>query len=223
MEDSIGNFRNIEVYEDVKNKIFFRLLNTKKNLGFLKDKVHFEILDLSMVICILIKNNENRIGSIPVQNSLLALWGVSVEEVKVQAEKNTPLLFPFRVLPFNYVAAIALKVTGMNTKQADIDDIQAYIITNAEQVNGFSAVLYPRALERIVFFNGRDIYILPMSIHEGLLIPIDIPIELQDLQEIVKECNASMVDEADILSDNVYYYNRQKNELSIAGEEGETC
>ena len=97
-----------------------------------------------------------------------------------------------------------------------------YIMTNTKGINGFSTVLYPGVLESFTGFGRKNLYVLPSSVHEALLLPADGAMAPQELQEMVREVNGTVVEETDILSDTVYYYDRQKNGLSIAGEE-EKC
>ena len=230
MEELVGSLGDITEYESIKDRIYFRLLCTERNRAFLKNVLHFEVLDLSMVIYILVRDGEDGIGSVPVQNRLLESWGIPAETVKGQAERNTPLLFPPKVLHLASVMADILRdagAGGMAELQAAAEDRQEgawqegpYIMTNTKGINGFSVVLYPEALKDFAASAGKNLYVLPSSLHEALLFPADKAITPQELQGIVREANASVVDGKDRLSDNVYYYDRQRNELSMAGEEG---
>ena len=56
---------------------------------------------------------------------------------------------------------------------------------------------------------GGDFYILPSSIHEILIIPDNGKMGLKDLENMVKEVNATQVSPADKLTDNVYHYDSQ--------------
>jgi len=221
---------DIKEYGGCRHRVFFRLVNTGKNGAYLKGLLHFEVLDLSMVICILVREGEGGISSVPVQNRLFESWGVPAEEVRRQAEENTPLLFPVKAVPLVSVMADILRQAAAGTdgglhgsawgskKQGD-DKKEPFIMTNTRGINGFSAVLYPGALRDFARLAGKDLYVLPSSLHEALLLPADSPIALPELQEMVAEANASVVEEQDILSGSVYYYGREKNELRIAGEE----
>ena len=56
---------------------------------------------------------------------------------------------------------------------------------------------------------GGDFYILPSSIHEILIVPDNGKMGLSDLENMVKEVNATQVAPADKLTDNVYHYDSQ--------------
>ena len=229
MEGLAGSLGDITSYGSIKDRIYFRLLCTERNRAFLKNVLHFEVLDLSMVVYILIRADESGIGSVPVQNRLLESWGVPAEEVRGQAGKNTPLLFPPRVLHLASAMADILRdagtggAAGMEAAAENMPEgAGPYIMTNTKGINGFSTVLYPGALEGFTGFGRKNLYVLPSSVHEALLLPADASMAPQELQEMVREVNGTVVEETDILSDTVYYYDRQKNGLSIAGEE-EKC
>ncbi len=223
MEELVGSLGDITEYESIKDRIYFRLLCTERNRAFLKNVLHFEVLDLSMVIYILVREDEDGMGSVPVQNRLLESWGILAETVKEQAEKNTPLLFPVKVLPLASVMAGLLKQagTGGATMESGIDKAGGpFIMTNRKGINGFSTVFYTDALGDFSGLTKKDLYVLPSSTHEALLFPADAAMTPQELREMVREVNETMVEETDILSDTIYYYDRKKNELRIAGEEG---
>ena len=229
MEGLAGSLGDIMSYGSIKDRIYFRLLCTERNRAFLKNVLHFEVLDLSMVVYILVRADENGIGSVPVQNRLLESWGVPAEEVREQAGKNTPLLFPPRVLHLASAMADILRDAGAGgaagmkaAAESRPEGAGPYIMTNTKGINGFSTVLYPGALEGFTGFGRKNLYVLPSSVHEALLLPADGAMALLELQEMVREVNGTVVEETDILSDTIYYYDRQKNGLSIAGEE-EKC
>ena len=228
MEAVTGKLGSIREYECCRQRIYFRLVNTEKNRAFLEDKVHFEILDLSMVMYILVGENGDGIGSIPVQNRLLELWGVTAAEVRKQAEKNTPLLFPPTVLPLASMMADILRQEAGNDggMQTGVQDMpgngEVFVMSNTKGINGFSAVLYPEALKDFADIAGKNLYVLPSSVHEGLLFLEDTAITPRELQGMVAEVNASSaVADEDVLSDCLYYYDREKNELRMA--EGCKC
>lgn len=229
MEELADSLGDITQYENIKGRLYFRLLNTGKNGAFLKDVLHFGVLDLSMVVYILIREDGDGIGSVPVQNRLLESWGVPAEKVREQAGKNTPLLFPPKVLHLASAMADILRDAGAGgaagmkaAAESRPEGAGPYIMTNTKGINGFSTVLYPGALEGFTGFGRKNLYVLPSSVHEALLLPADGAMALLELQEMVREVNGTVVEETDILSDTIYYYDRQKNGLSIAGEE-EKC
>lgn len=74
-------------------------------------------------------------------------------------------------------------------------------------------------LEQIAEKFGSGFYILPSSVHEVILLPVTTEIRgsVAEMRSMVREINASDdVPEEEVLSDEVYYYDREGQELSIA-------
>ena len=69
-------------------------------------------------------------------------------------------------------------------------------------------------LEKFAEWGDCDLYILPSSIHEVLLLA-DNEIPVDELRRMVRSVNRGVVDEMDRLSDEVYYYQRGSGKLEI--------
>ena len=59
---------------------------------------------------------------------------------------------------------------------------------------------------------GQDIYIIPSSIHEVILIPA-MGWDTKEIDEMIREVNRTQLDPVEILSDHVYVYKRETEEL----------
>ena len=64
--------------------------------------------------------------------------------------------------------------------------------------------------------DGEDMYILPSSVHELLLVPADGRVPLLELQKLVKRVNRESVDTSDRLSDRVYLLRARDAGVTIA-------
>jgi hypothetical protein len=60
-----------------------------------------------------------------------------------------------------------------------------------------------------------DIYILPSSIHEIILIPMESTDDKEHLQRMVVEINASQVPPEEVLSDRVYTYSLAQDAITL--------
>lgn len=95
-----------------------------------------------------------------------------------------------------------------------------YVLTNEQKLYGAGCMLYEGVLCREAERIGADLYILPSSVHEVMLLPAvpDTGEALDGLRDLVAGINRSDVLSArDVLSDRVFYYNRRKRELTVAG------
>ena len=76
-------------------------------------------------------------------------------------------------------------------------------------------ILYRGLLERFAEKTGKSLYILPSSIHEVILLPEDCVKKADHLIRMVSEVNRTQLEPEEVLSDAVYYYDREKREISI--------
>jgi len=94
-------------------------------------------------------------------------------------------------------------------------DLPLYVITNSERYYGAICLFYPGFMKQISDMIGSDLYILPSSIHECLVLPAGCIGSSRTLKEMVHTINRSELDRDEILSDSVYYYSRKKDRISI--------
>jgi hypothetical protein len=88
-----------------------------------------------------------------------------------------------------------------------------YVISNRDKINGAACILYKDVLKDFAQTIESDLYILPSSIHETIVVPKTPATNPQDLSQIVKETNDNHVEREEILSYSVYEYKRKENNL----------
>lgn len=76
-------------WETVRQRVQYKLVNTKANEKLLKEIPHINYLDLSVVFFVPVDVGEGSIGSILIKNVHMGMWGVSTEVLMMAAEKNT--------------------------------------------------------------------------------------------------------------------------------------
>jgi len=90
-----------------------------------------------------------------------------------------------------------------------------YVLSNKRKNFGAAYILYLDILESIAeFLGGCDLYILPSSVHEVMILPSFLG-EADGLKEIVKDINHNVVLPEEVLSNNVYRFSREKREVSL--------
>ena len=92
------------------------------------------------------------------------------------------------------------------------DDIM-FVLTNSLRSLGAACILYDEVLFHIGNFLKENYYILPSSIHEVIIIPESQTPDKDTLNEMILEVNETQVELEDVLSDHVYYYNREYKTL----------
>lgn len=89
-----------------------------------------------------------------------------------------------------------------------------FILTNALRNQGAAAILYDGILKRLSDKFGSDLYILPSSIHECIIISAEEEDAREGLERLVCRVNHSQVAKEERLSDHVYRYERKTDEIS---------
>ena len=95
------------------------------------------------------------------------------------------------------------------------NSVPMHIITNSRRCMGAICILYPESLKKASDRLNSNLYILPSSIHECILVPEHKTYSKDGLEEMVTDINATQVDPQEILSNNVYFYDRSKDLISL--------
>lgn len=203
-------------FDKIKDRVCFRLANREQNQEWLSDTVYSEFYDLVIIPYILLSKDKEGITSYAVKNSMLETWNISRETLVELAMENTPRLFRGKV------GCLENIIMGIPESEPDEDDAKEfydmtvnvgnempmYICTNECKINGAGVIFYDGLLKDFSDRINRDFYILPSSIHETIFVPASEEMNAVFLKNMVQEINSTQVAQEDILSNNVYYYNR---------------
>lgn len=196
-------------YEKVKKKLVWRLVNHERNKKRLEDIPHIPCMDLEMVFyCEMYDETLGNI-SILIQNEHCDLWKIDAEQIKEDAIENTQRILPAQCV---HLSEVLLCEKNENTEEG------MYVLSNQHLTYGAAAMLYSGELEKFAEKKGCNLYILPSSVHEVLIIPDRGKEDPKMLMKMVRKINREMVSEEEILSDSVYYYDREKKEIRVLEE-----
>ena len=197
----------ISDYEHIKKNLFYRIVNYEKNKEVLKYAPHERFLDLAVTYRWAAYRNHDGMASAMVRNKELLMWGVSKDQMMRDAKENTEKIFP----------PVMRKVQSVLPIRIIEGEIPLFVMSNGDYMNGASVILYKDVLRDFAKYMECDLYILPSSIHEVIILLDDEYAKSpEELAMMVKETNRMVVDREEILSDHVYYYDRQKDEIRIA-------
>lgn len=90
------------------------------------------------------------------------------------------------------------------------------ILTNKSVSFGVAMLLNISELKKLADQFDSNLYLLPSSVHEILAICSDQNIDVSYLTDMVNEANNKVVKPEDYLSDHVYYFDREKREVTMA-------
>lgn len=216
------NLEELMNFERIKDRIYYVLVNTAANKERLSSIPHREILDLSITYKIDVDvMNDEKTGSITISNEIIKKWGITEEDLFTLAEVNTPRLF--EVIYKNMediIKEIILHRIDEDSevaKSSEARDLLDYmaknkcsdemlVLTNVKGFNGSNVVLNKKMMSDICKSIGHEVYMLPSSIHEWLIINGDVKgvLHPEDLKAMVVEVNQTQVAAEEKLSDNIY-------------------
>ena len=192
-------------YREARERLVYRLIQTRRNERLLQQIPHVPYLDLSLVFELYWKQ-EGQHCSCLVYNSHLEQWGVTPEEVERQARENTPIRLP---AVFDSLEQMLLPMMGgLRQEPSGLS-----VLSNREGFHGAAAILYPGELKRAADQLQNDLVVLPSSIHEVLLLPDDPGQDYGMLTRLVQEINRNEVEQEEWLSDHPYRYLRKEDRL----------
>lgn len=193
-------------YRFIKENIFFRLVNYERNQELLRECPHERFHDLAVTYRWAAYRSKDGMASAVIRHRDLKMWGVSREQIREDARENTRKIFPL----------VIRKIESVIPIQVEENDIPIFVLSNGDYMNGASAILYQEVLREFAERMEDNLFILPSSIHEVILLRESDTKELEELAYMVRETNRTIVDQEEILSDNVYYYDFEKDEIRIA-------
>ena len=203
-------------FDTIKDKIVYKVVNYRSNEKLLEQVPHKRILDLAVVFYCLLDNEYGRSATALIYNNNLKNWNVTIDDVYKAALKNTPDLLHSKI---SSMAALFEKC-GVNVdgEEVDLKDYvpsDMYVLTNESKLNGAACILYENVLYDFAQKLGADLYILPSSVHEVILLPKLSMFEKDELVTMVKEVNTEGVAADEVLSDHVYEYNRTERLITM--------
>ena len=179
--------------------------------------VYARYLDMLILFYVEIPNLDTgkEVASYTIKRDNLKMAGVTKEELYINAIKN---------IEEDYVIEnmekVICRIVGITEDELEesmcssfTSSIPMYVITNKQNVNGASVILNKTMLGELKEIIKGDYYILPSSVHECIVVPID-EADAESLREMVTEINDGQVKPEDRLTYNVYKYTN--GEIKIA-------
>ncbi len=200
-------------FERVRDRICYRLVGRERNRQLLEKVPHVEFLDMAVCFFYAYKGELLGEGSILIYNSHMEMWKADTSEMMKLACRNTPRLFPWQCSTMEEVLREAMG--GEDGRSLLSQGIPMRILSNRQRVNGAGCLMYRGVLEQLAEECGADLYILPSSVHEVILLPAGGREEPGELRSIIGQVNRTQVAPEEVLSDSLYLYDRRKKEVEI--------
>lgn len=175
--------------------------------------------DMKFVVKADLGKTEDGQFSMMIKNTQLKQWGISEEELFKTAIHNLSQIKPPKLMSMKK----AMESVDPEIETGVVGNTM-YILTCTDRLNGAALLLNENVMESVVKeFDNRNLFILPSSIHELILIPVTDEITetkdtVLDFTEMVKAANREVVPRTEILSDEVYHYDSKSHVLRRAEE-----
>lgn len=198
-------------FDNIKDCIVYKVVNYSKNRKLLQKIPHKKVLDLAVVYYCLLGKHEGENITALIYNSHMEKWNVTEQDLYYAAIENTPKLLKSRIRPMSEIISDMLGDCELDSRTEEM-----YVLTNESRLNGASCILYDNVLKHFAEQVGHDLYILPSSVHEVILLPMYGNYNKRILEGMVKDVNYDGgVAKDEILSDRVYVYNRGDGMISM--------
>lgn len=210
-----GNFNKEDLFEfdKCKDKINPRIINTETNAEYLTDKPHVDFEDLSILYAVRVFENSDGFGEAVITNDLMEMWGVSVQDIHDKAMDNLsekePLISTLEGMLFGGDSLDINELSAVETS------MPFFVLTNQQKTKGSVMAICPEVMDKITEQLG-DVYILPSSVDEVILVPVGDAADIKSLADMVRNINANEVRPEDRLSDNIYHYDPKEKKLELA-------
>lgn len=192
-------------YDRVKERICYRLVRQEGNEELLEDVPYVEFLDLAICFYYAYSGKPLGDGTILIHNSHVELWKVNLKELMKRAAENTPRLFPARC----YDLSDILQELGLEIDAAAEREVAMNVLTNEKKAFGAACMLYPGTLEKMAEKAEKNLYVIPSSVHEVILLKDTGAEDPAELQRMIYEVNRTHVAPEEVLSDRLYYFDRR--------------
>lgn len=195
-------------FSKARERIVMKLINRRRNHELLKRVPFIPYQDLAIVFVCSVSDFIQEYATILIHHQHLRLWGISRDELYQIAMSNAPKLLPPILSDMgNLLEELAQQPIPF------FDEVQMYVLTNQLKVHGAACMVYPQLLPSIAQKLDSNLYVIPSSIHEVLIVPekaLDGECGPQDFNDMIQEVNETQLTDDEVLGDKVYYFTRDR-------------
>lgn len=206
-------------YEKIRDKICYRLVNAERNKAMLEETPHVIFHDLAIIFYVEVFQNAETRGTLTVSNEMMKVWKKNALAIVKDAVANTEAMLEGSVVHMMDLLEKLQESLAVNLDFEDFSNIgfkelfPMYVASNKTGVNGAAVMLYTDFLENFADEISNSFYILPSSIHELIFIPAYPDMDIEYFKSMVKEINILSVLPEEVLSDSIYYFDRESGLL----------
>jgi hypothetical protein len=221
-------FNEENLLNNIRNNAILCLVNREQNKKRLSDWVNRDFLDLSIIYRLVIKMDNGGMQNTIITQRMIEHCGITEKELFECAVNNTKRLLPSNISTMKEVLCKTLfegedfpdeiEEDFMGIMPYISEGYDMYVITNKANIYGATAMLFEEVFFELAEKLDSNLYILPSSVHDVIAISdtSEACNGADSLAQIVYEINNEHVSVNERLSNQVYYYDRDLREVSLA-------
>jgi len=207
-------------FDDIKDSVICKVVNTENNKDKLEGKPQEKIEDMTVMFATVLAQKEGERLTLPITNEMMNDMGIDQAQLKEAALANiSEQDYSFKSMRDVLIESMFPDGVPENDPIVEMmlppedPEMQMYVLTNECSVNGAAEILNQKAMDEIADKLGGDFVVLPSSVHETIILPLNDEMDPAMLESMVQEINAGVVNEEDKLSDHVFQYDSKEHEL----------
>ncbi len=177
-----------------KEDAILQVINRRHNAEYLKGLPHRDFLDLAVIYRLMMQTEDHQIYSAVIDDRMMRDMGLTEEELFELARRQMKQRMPYHMIPVC---------------------VPLFAYTNHEYCFGAASILEKAGIRRLARQMQDDLYILPASIHEMMLLPQK-AVSYEMAQAMLLKANLEGTEPQEWLSDKVYEYRRADDQIDFA-------
>ncbi|MCD8248470.1 MAG: DUF5688 family protein [Lachnospiraceae bacterium] len=196
-------------WDKAKGLLRCKVVNYERNKERLYFCPHMRYLDLAQVYYVQWELPGYGTATAEVNDGLVEKWGVTDGTVVVLARQNMEAV-KYRVEKVSDILD--------DTERSLIDVENPLYALQGNATFGAAVIMNPGLVGKLTVGMG-NLYILPSSVYELLVLPDNGQFKVEILRDTVRRVNRMQVKDNDFLSDQVYYFQRDSTQIFVCEEE----
>lgn len=202
-------------WEEFRRNVFMRLVNREKNKDLLEKIPYREFLDLALVYYYSVPIADDVMGTLIITKEHLDLLHITEEELHETAKSNCERFQPIKIKCMEDLLYDLGRKIGVEVHEIKECHPILFVMTNTKGTFGATSLFFSEELTCFAKRIKNSYYILPSSVHEVILVPAGNEFNRDYFRSMVREINETQLDATEVLSDNIYFFDEDTEELRI--------
>ncbi len=210
-------------YDAVKDRLFIKVSNAEKNAKVLAGMPHTMMEDMAITYHVMVGySKEQGLASFTMNNEYLDFYGISQEQLHIDAMNSTQKIMPFEMVSIEDVMSNGMRermeeagfpeeeIQNVLEKNSMEGNIGMWVVSNEIKTSGAATIFYPDVMDKIAEQLDGSFFVIPSSTEEVLVVPDKGNADYRELNDMVCEVNDTQVMEQEQLGSQVYHYDAKE-------------